>query len=48
VSNILKEKEDHNYPGEPERNKRSMEAFHTILFNAYSVFTATLMLIFPT
>ena len=46
VSNIVKGKEGDDYPREPERNKRSMEAFHTILFNAYSVFTAMLMHIF--
>ena len=46
VSNIVKGKDGNDYPREPERNKRSMEAFHTILFNAYSVFTAMLMHIF--
>ena len=46
VSNIVKGKEGNDYPREPERNKRSVEAFHTIPFNAYSVFTATLMHIF--
>ena len=46
VSNIVKDKVGNNYPGEPERTKRSMEAIHNILFNAYSVLIATLMHIF--
>ena len=46
VSNIVKDKEGNDYPGELERNKRSMKALHTILLNAYSVFIATLMHIF--
>ena len=46
MSNTVKEKEGNDYSGELERNKVSMEAFHAILFNAHSVFTAMLIHVF--